>query len=74
MQPGAVVKWVGLLLALLALALLAWGAGELHYRNCINAAVATTRAEESNPYSGVGTGGVSRSRERAVAACSRLPF
>jgi len=63
----AVIATVGLLI----LVVLLWIGSEMHYRNCVAAAQASTPAPKSEPDP---FGVADTSRERAVARCSRLPF
>ena len=65
------MKWAALVLAVVAVALLAWGAGEFHYRNCVNAAVAEHPAGEPDLY---GDDPTADARRNAINRCSRLPW
>jgi hypothetical protein len=71
------MRAVAVVLAVVALALLAWDAGEAHYQSCVARAEATTpsiarppaKIDLLNPQN-TSNG----ARLRAVRACSRLPF
>lgn len=80
-KVGAIAVLVGLLLAGLL-----WIGGEMHYRNCIDAATATTppprAAEASSTQEDIDRALAGKppaqpadtSRAEAVAGCSRWPF
>jgi hypothetical protein len=72
------MRTVAIVLAVLAVAVLAWGAGELHYQGCIAHAEQATGTATVIPPERLGptstTTGPSRARLRAVNGCSRLPF
>jgi hypothetical protein len=69
--------------AVIALSLL-WGAGELHYRGCVDAATARTEARTASArrefernfgaLRGLSAAYLQREREKAIDGCSRLPF
>ncbi|HSH21585.1 MAG TPA: hypothetical protein VK992_03075 [Candidatus Caenarcaniphilales bacterium] len=64
----------GVLIGLLAVAALLWIAGEMHYRNCIEAAEALP-AEVPPPIFGPGSDQPpAKPRQDAIAKCSRVPF
>lgn len=58
----------------LALLGLFWVGSEMHYRNCVDAATASTPAPKPEPDLIVEGEETDVSRQRAVDACSRLPF
>jgi hypothetical protein len=60
---------IALLVATIALA--AWGVGELHYRNCVNAAKAEGTSERQVDRAINGEHGATVTKR--VAGCSRLP-
>ena len=75
-------KALALAVALLAVLAVGWVAGELHYRNCVEAAtVATPDAGREKPPAsrfqwGPGDEAIVAAREerqRRLAACSRIP-
>jgi len=75
------MKFVALILGLLAVALLAWVGSELHYRSCVLAAEARTPVvvvrKPNQGRFGEGTTEAVRgqaARKRAIDRCSRLPF
>ena len=63
------MKLAGLIVGLLIAASLAWGAGELHYRNCINAAKAEHEALE-----GIVRAVSGNDLRQRIRDCSRLPW
>lgn len=67
------MKWAALALAVITVALLAWGVGELHYRNCIERAAAIPIPEaEKDP--GRDPGGAAGDVNHILNECSRLPW
>jgi hypothetical protein len=79
------VKWLAFTLAVIAVAGLLWGAGEWHYRSCVDAAKARNpivvtlvpARPTSGSYFGPATRSITRGEEgqnRAVGGCSRLPW
>jgi hypothetical protein len=72
------MRWAALAVALIAVAGVVWGAGELHYRSCVTAAEARTpmTVSRGRPYSAAPVENVthgSAARKRAVDGCSRIP-
>lgn len=76
---AAVVAVVAVALALAGS--IAWFAGEQHYKNCVNAAIARTpvlAVAESNPFKDNPWSAPTRvdgraERKRAIGGCSRMP-
>ena len=62
-------KWVAIVVAVLIVAAALWGAGELHYRNCVNTAVAQ-HAIGDNPALDPAV----ERRQRAIRQCNRVPW
>jgi len=72
--------------AIVAVIALMWIGSEMHYRNCVNAAVASTPPPQRQPTASVeqdienvlngkpAIAAVETSRAQAVDACSRVPF
>jgi hypothetical protein len=75
------VKLGALIVGLAILAAVAWGASELHYRSCVNAAeartpIVVTRPPKLDPLFEEPRQVVrgEAARRQAVHGCSRLPF
>jgi hypothetical protein len=70
------MRVVAVVLAVVALALLAWGAGEAHYQSCVARAEATTPGVTRSllPNLTPSLQDEGEGRVRAVNGCSRLPF
>ena len=67
------MRAVAIVLAVVAIALLAWVAGESHYQSCVTHAEATT-ADIRAGTNFFDTTPSERERFADVAGCSRLPF
>lgn len=74
-------KALALAIALLAVLAVGWVAGELHYRNCVEAATLATpdaaRELPTNRFSGEDPEPIvaaRKERQRQLAACSRIPL
>lgn len=77
------MKTLAIIAAAVALALLAWDAGEQHYQSCVAAAQATgiqgVKAAAFDPFDPPGLHGITlsdvqRAISKRAAGCSRLPF
>ena len=67
---------VALITAVVVLALLGlfWIGSEMHYRNCVDAATASTPDPKAVPDLILEDEDFDYSRQQAIDACSRLPF
>jgi hypothetical protein len=70
-----VIRLAVVVVALVIGAGVLWGAGELHYRSCVDAAEARTPIVKTrSTFGGVAIVSGRTARKRAVEGCSRLPF